>query len=366
MAHLPAVADMEQPDRAAGAAALCRRAGKPTGGQGSADPRGDHPADRCAGRRSRQGQDPAPVCRGGLSAGKGGHRVRKDPRQLHATAGAARFPGAGRCADAGYHGGYAQGTSGRAAGALCLCQQGEGVRGAARDVQGGSDGRHAGREPHGQGAAPEAVKGCRALCGAQGLYRRGNAVHPALPEGRAAQVAGVRSAADRHRLPPRRGLQWRAVDLDAGTITIERNLQYTAERGVYETMPKNGKVRVVDISPDVAELLRALRRTQPVTVRWVFTQDDSAEPMHPDTPTRYFQRFGKRFGIEHFHPHKLRHTSASIAITNGADVVSVAARLGHSDSSTTLRMYAHANEESIRRVGQTVRDALREPAQKKA
>ena len=162
------------------------------------------------------------------------------------------------------------------------------------------------------------------------------------------------------------GLQWRAVDLDAGTITIERNLQYTAARGVYETMPKNGKVRVVDISPDVAELLRALRRTQPVTVRWVFTQDDSAEPMHPDTPTRYFQRFGKRFGIEHFHPHKLRHTSASIAITNGADVVSVAARLGHSDSSTTLRMYAHANEESIRRVGQTVRDALREPAQKKA
>ena len=53
------------------------------------------------------------------------------------------------------------------------------------------------------------------------------------------------------------GLQWRAVDLDVGTITIERNLQYTAERGVYETMPKNGKVRVVDISPDVAELLRA-------------------------------------------------------------------------------------------------------------
>lgn len=101
-------------------------------------------------------------------------------------------------------------------------------------------------------------------------------------------------------------------------------------------------------------------------VRWVFTQDDSPEPMHPDTPTRYFQRFGKRYGIEHFHPHKLRHTSASLAITHGADVVSVAARLGHSDSSTTLWMYAHANEESIRRVGQTVRDALKEPTKKKA
>ena len=162
------------------------------------------------------------------------------------------------------------------------------------------------------------------------------------------------------------GLQWQAVDLDAGTITIERNLQYTTAKGVYETLPKNGRTRVVDISPDVASLLRELRRTQPVTVRWVFTQEDSPDPMHPDTPTRYFQRFGKRYGIEHFHPHKLRHTSASLAITHGADVVSVAARLGHSDSSTTLRMYAHANEESIRRVGQTVRDALREPEEKKA
>ena len=162
------------------------------------------------------------------------------------------------------------------------------------------------------------------------------------------------------------GLQWQAVDLDAGTITIERNLQYTTAKGVYETLPKNGRTRVVDISPDVAELLRELRQTQPVMVRWVFTQDDSPEPMHPDTPTRYFQRFGKRYGIEHFHPHKLRHTAASLAITGGADVVSVAARLGHSDSSTTLRMYAHANEESIRRVGQTVRDAIKEPEKKKA
>ncbi|MGN0707396.1 MAG: tyrosine-type recombinase/integrase [Faecalibacterium sp.] len=162
------------------------------------------------------------------------------------------------------------------------------------------------------------------------------------------------------------GLQWQAVDLDAGTITIERNLQYTSARGVYETLPKNGKTRIVDISQDVVELLQELRQTQPVTVRWVFTQEDSPEPMHPDTPTRYFQRFGRRYGIEHFHPHKLRHTSASLAITGGADVVSVAARLGHSDSSTTLRMYAHANQESIRRAGQTVREALRETAEKKA
>mgnify|MGYP003271972707 CR=1 FL=1 len=65
---------------------------------------------------------------------------------------------------------------------------------------------------------------------------------------------------------------------------------------MYETLPKNGKTRVVDISSDVAALLQELRRSQPVTVRWVFTQDDSPEPMHPDTPTRYFQDLANGMG----------------------------------------------------------------------
>ena len=81
--------------------------------------------------------------------------------------------------------------------------------------------------------------------------------------------------------------------------------------------------------------------------------------MFPQSPTKYFRKFGEKYGIKDFHPHKLRHTSASVALTSGADVVSVSERLGHSDTAVTLRMYAHANEESIRRAGQAVRDAVR-------
>ena len=157
------------------------------------------------------------------------------------------------------------------------------------------------------------------------------------------------------------GLQWDDIDWRAGTIHIRRNLQYTSSKGVYVAAPKNGKARFVDVGPDTLALLRQLRCEQADSCvsQWVFTQDGSAEPMHPTSPTRYFAKFGKRYGIEDFHPHKLRHTSASIAITQGADVVSVSERLGHSDTAVTLRMYAHANEESIRRAGQIVRDALK-------
>ena len=161
------------------------------------------------------------------------------------------------------------------------------------------------------------------------------------------------------------GLQWSDIDFRAGTVTVRRNLQYTATAGVYETSPKNGKVRVVDVGPDVLTLLKQLRvrQAQSCISKWCFTQEGTAEPMHPQSPTRYFKKFGERYGVKDFHPHKLRHSSASIAITSGADVVSVSERLGHSDTAVTLRMYAHANEESIRRAGQTVRDALKKAGQ---
>ncbi len=156
-------------------------------------------------------------------------------------------------------------------------------------------------------------------------------------------------------------LQWSDIDWKSGAVTIRRNLQYTAAAGIFEAKPKNGKTRVVDIGAETLSLLRLLREEQAASClsKWCFTQDGTAEPMHPTSPTRFFAKFGKKYGIADFHPHKLRHSSASIAITNGADVVSVSERLGHSDTAVTLRMYAHANEESIRRAGQTVRDALK-------
>ncbi len=169
------------------------------------------------------------------------------------------------------------------------------------------------------------------------------------------------------------GLQWTDIDEQNKTISIVRNLQYTPQKGVYIATPKNGKNRVVDIGADTLEHLKALKEeqidkakkiaeAQNTTVidmpKWTFAQFGTNEPIHPQSPTRYFKKFGERHNIPDFHPHLLRHTAASIAITHGADVASVSARLGHSDTAVTLRMYTHANQESIRAAGQTLRDAI--------
>ena len=157
------------------------------------------------------------------------------------------------------------------------------------------------------------------------------------------------------------GLQWKNVDYKNCTITIENTLYYTPQKGVYLDTPKNGKKRTIDVDPEIMELLRKhqLSQASQMISNFVFTQDDSIEPMNPQSPTKFMKRFADKYNIEHLHPHKLRHSFASIAITNGADVASVSEKLGHSDKAVTLRMYTHADAESMKRASQIFRDALK-------
>ena len=80
--------------------------------------------------------------------------------------------------------------------------------------------------------------------------------------------------------------------------------------------------------------------------------------MNPATLTTLFRGWGKKYNIEKFHPHKLRHTMATISIANGADVVSVSKKLGHATPALTLNVYSHANEEAQRRANDALAKAL--------
>ena len=160
-------------------------------------------------------------------------------------------------------------------------------------------------------------------------------------------------------------LRWEKIDFSSGEVAINGNLCYTPAKGVYLDTPKNGHRRTVYVGNDTLSLLRQLRTEQAAKAfsAYVFTQEGSPEPMHPQSPTRYLKKLSARCGLTDLHPHKLRHTFASVAITNGADVASVSEALGHADKSTTLRMYTHASAESISRTGQIVRDAIKKAGQ---
>lgn len=160
-------------------------------------------------------------------------------------------------------------------------------------------------------------------------------------------------------------LRWENIDFPSGAVAISGNLCYTPAKGIYLDTPKNGHRRTVYVGTETLSLLRQLRTEQAAKAfsAYVFTQEGCPEPMHPQSPTRYLKKLSARCGLTDLHPHKLRHTFASVAITNGADVASVSEALGHADKSTTLRMYTHASAESISRTGQIVRDAIKKAGQ---
>ena len=160
-------------------------------------------------------------------------------------------------------------------------------------------------------------------------------------------------------------LQWKNIDFATGAVSIRGNLCYTKTKGIYLDTPKNSHLRTVYVGERTLALLRQLRveQAKKSISAYVFTQEASPEPMHPQSPTRYLKKFSVRYGVPGLHPHKLRHTFASIAITNGADIASVSEALGHSDKAVTLRMYTHADQESISQAAQIVREAIEKAGQ---
>ena len=78
------------------------------------------------------------------------------------------------------------------------------------------------------------------------------------------------------------------------------------------------------------EMLRVLRDRQAFSrvSAYVFVNEKTGLPLHPDSPRRFIKQLGEKCGIKGLHPHMLRHSFASVAITNGADIASVSENWG--------------------------------------
>ena len=81
---------------------------------------------------------------------------------------------------------------------------------------------------------------------------------------------------------------------------------------------------------------------------YVFTRTDgTGKPIYPDSVGERFHSIIRAYNSEYggdlpeINFHGTRHTSATVLISEGVDVVEVSHRLGHSKTSTTEDIYAH-------------------------
>lgn len=144
------------------------------------------------------------------------------------------------------------------------------------------------------------------------------------------------------------GLRWENVDWENHRLYLCENRVYTPKSGAISTTLKTGENRYVSISPAVLDLLKRWQAEQAefyqflgiIPSDYVLTAEDG-QPMHPDSPTDWLAKFAKRHNLPPIHPHKFRHTQASLLISEGVDILTVSKRLGHAKVSTTLDIYSH-------------------------
>jgi integrase len=139
------------------------------------------------------------------------------------------------------------------------------------------------------------------------------------------------------------GLHWRDINFSSGALSVRRALIKLASGGTELKVPKNGHRRVVDLPADSVEALRAHRGRNPETSgngNFVFCHSDGSA-LDPDLITQAFERIAKKNGLKGLRLHDLRHTHASLMLSQGIHPKIVSERLGHSSIGITIDLYSH-------------------------
>jgi integrase len=145
------------------------------------------------------------------------------------------------------------------------------------------------------------------------------------------------------------GAIWRALDLDGARLAIEQQLVPTRGGATFGPPKSARSRRTIALDPQTIDMLRAHRETQllerdfagPAYVdRDLVFADPLGGPIHPQRLTEWFREHRRAAGITTGSLHTLRHTAATLALTEGVPVHIVAARLGDAPTGI-LKTYAH-------------------------
>jgi integrase len=155
------------------------------------------------------------------------------------------------------------------------------------------------------------------------------------------------------------GLQWGDLDFHGRFIEVKR--QWT--RGSYAPT-KSGKMRRVDMSRQLCEALRDAMGSRRTALTVEGKELDLEEPVfrngaggpldESNVRKRLLRPCLERAELRQIHPHVLRHTFASLLLSNGEPITYVKEQLGHASIQLTVDTYGHlipgANKAAVDRL----------------
>ncbi|MEU8842974.1 tyrosine-type recombinase/integrase [Streptomyces roseus] len=164
------------------------------------------------------------------------------------------------------------------------------------------------------------------------------------------------------------GLHWEDLDLNAGTATIRRSLQRTRTGGLTHLPTKTrASERRIALPTECIHSLKEHEERQgrergEAGAGWkdsdlVFTTP-TGTPLDPANLTRRFRSFLNRAGLRHIRFHDLRHSTATLLLEQGVDLIVIKELLGHAHIGVTAGVYAHVRLRLQRQAIDTLGNAL--------
>lgn len=181
------------------------------------------------------------------------------------------------------------------------------------------------------------------------------------------------------------GLRWSDVDFENCTVSVNQVIGKVKNGYIIKEPKTKSSRRTIAISKDVINSLKGWKKEQMETSiavgdlwagyrgadydqNFVFTSADyPGRPFYPDSVGAKFHKIIRDYNEQYngdlpdINFHGTRHTSATLLISEGIDVVEISHRLGHSKTSTTEDVYAH----QLKHVDEHVADVLDDILQKK-
>lgn len=168
-------------------------------------------------------------------------------------------------------------------------------------------------------------------------------------------------------------LTWSDIDFDNCIISINKSLQHLPGQDTFIKGTKTETSRVLSVPKVAIILLREYKlwqngERQKLGNLWhdsnaLFTAIDG-KPIFPSTISKWFLKFIRKHNEAIVHDdtiskedkpkyllpevnfHGLRHTSATLLISQNVDISTVSKRLGHARTSTTMDIYSHSLQKS--------------------
>lgn len=163
------------------------------------------------------------------------------------------------------------------------------------------------------------------------------------------------------------GLRWSDVDLRRGRLHIVQTLQWINGQPVIQEPKTNRSRRIVTIPASVVSILTKWRKDQAAErlaqgiggqPDLVFTRPDG-QPIRADWLTKHFQALLATAGLPKIRFHDLRHTHATMLLSEGVHPKVVSDRLGHSTVTLTLDTYSHVLPDIQREVAERLERIIR-------